>query len=356
MNITKIKSQILIFSISAFLWSCGSTVEYTSAKMALQNENWDEAEKYLLEALKVEPQNAEIMVQIGYHVHARKGQWKEMNEMFTSAVSINPEGKALGRPVKEITQNYREMYWAENYNKAVRKFNNYKKQQDKDILRDAIDVFNETISIDPAKSQTYSILATCYYELGNIDKAIESGKQGYEMDPEDFQTNYTLGQILSLAGNKKEALFHVEKSVQIEPSDTEAVRQLATLYYDNGQKEKSVETFEAAIRQESDKTIKANLYFNLGVLYMQLEKFEEAEDNFFSAYDLNPEDTEALSGIARTFENAEKWRRASKFYRELIELDPENPDHYKGMSRVLIKQGDMDGATKYFEKAKQFGG
>ena len=57
-----------------------------------------------------------------------------------------------------------------------------------------------------------------------------------------------------------------------------------------------------------------------------------------------------------TFENAEKWRRASKFYRELIELDPENPDHYKGMSRVLIKQGDMDGATKYFEKAKQFGG
>ena len=266
MNITKIKSQILIFSISAFLWSCGSTVEYTSAKMALQNENWDEAEKYLLEALKVEPQNAEIMVQIGYHVHARKGQWKEMNEMFTGAVSINPEGKALGRPVKEITQNYREMYWAENYNKAVRKFNNYKKQQDKAILRDAIDVFNETISIEPAKSQTYSILATCYYELGNTDKAIESRKQGYEMDPEDFQTNYTLGQILSLAGNKKEALFHVEKSVQIEHSDTEAVRQLATLYYDNGEKEKSVETFETAIRQESDKTIKANLYFNLGVL------------------------------------------------------------------------------------------
>lgn len=248
------------------------------------------------------------------------------------------------------------MYWAENYNKAVRKFNNYKKMQDKAILKEAIDVFNETVSIDPAKSQTYSILATCYYELGNSDKAIESGKKGYEMDPDDFQTNYTLGQILSLAGNKKEALFHVEKSVQIEPSDTDAVRQLATLYYDNGEKEKSVETFETAIRQESDKTIKANLYFNLGVLYMQLEKFEEAEDNFFSAYDLNPEDIEALSGIAQTFENAEKWRRASKFYRELIELDPENPDHYKGMSRVLIKQGDMDGATRYFEKAKQLGG
>ncbi|MAM14385.1 MAG: hypothetical protein CMF90_01820 [Candidatus Marinimicrobia bacterium] len=347
---------IILFSISLNFWSCNSTVEYTSAKMALQNERWDEAETYLLEALKVEPENAEVMVQIGYHVHARKQEWKEMNEMFNKAVSINPDGKALGRPVKEITQNYREMYWAENYNKAVRRFNNYKQKQDKSILENAIEIFNESILIDPAKSQTYSILATCYYELGDSEKAIKSGTKGYEMNSEDFQTNYTLGQIMALTGNKKDALFHVEKSVQLDPSNTEAIRQLATLYYDNGEKEKSVETFEEAIKQEDDKIIKANLYFNLGVLYMQLDQFEDAEDNFFSAYDLNPEDTEALSGIAQTFENAEKWRRASKFYRELIELEPENPDHYKGMARVLIKQGDMDGATKYFEKAKKLGG
>ena len=321
-----------------------------------QNENWDEAEKYLFEALKVEPQNAEVMVQIGYHVHARKQQWEEMNEMFNNAVSVNPEGKALGRPVKEITQNYREMYWAENYNKAVRKFNNYKKMQDKSILKEAIDVFNETVSIDPAKSQTYSILATCYYELGNTDKAIESGKKGYEMDPDDFQTNYTLGQILSLAGNKKEALFHVEKSVQIEPSNTDAVRQLATLYYDNGEKEKSVETFETAISKNQIKRSRQISILTWAYCICSLRNLKKQKNNFFSAYDLNPEDIEALSGIAQTFENAEKWRRASKFYRELIELDPENPDHYKGMSRVLIKQGDMDGATRYFEKAKQLGG
>ena len=356
MKINKTSLVIVLLSISLNFWSCNSTVEYTSAKMALQNENWDEAEQYLFDALKVEPENAEIMVQIGYHVHARKQEWKKMNEMFNNAVLINPEGKALGRPVKEVTKNYREMYWAENYNKAVRKFNNYKKRQDKAILENAIEVFNESVQIDPTKSQTYSILATCYYELGDSEKAIESGTKGYEMDPEDYQSNYTLGQIYALTGNKKEALFHVEKSVNLDPSNTDAVRQLATLYYDNGDKEKSVETFETAIKQEEDKIIKANLYFNLGVLYMQLDQFEEAEDNFFSAYDLNPEDTEALSGIAQTFENAEKWRRASKFYRELIELEPDNPDHFKGMARVLIKQGDMDGATKYFEKAKKLGG
>ena len=54
---------IILFSISLNFWSCNSTVEYTSAKMALQNERWDEAETYLLEALKVEPENADCVLQ-----------------------------------------------------------------------------------------------------------------------------------------------------------------------------------------------------------------------------------------------------------------------------------------------------
>ena len=62
------------------------------------------------------------------------------------------------------------MYWAENYNKAVRKFNNYKKMQDKAILKEAIDVFNETVSIDPAKSQTYSIWQPAIMSLAIVIK------------------------------------------------------------------------------------------------------------------------------------------------------------------------------------------
>ena len=68
------KIVLFIFSIvmTVFIWSCGSSAEYTSAKMAIEKENWAEAEEYLFKALEVEPANAEVMVQIGYHVHAKK--------------------------------------------------------------------------------------------------------------------------------------------------------------------------------------------------------------------------------------------------------------------------------------------
>lgn len=356
MNFKVTKLFLTTGLISLILWGCGSSAEYTTAKMAIQDEEWGKAEEFLFKALEVEPENAEIMVQIGYHVYAKQEQWVEMNEIFDKALKANPEAKMNSRPITESIRNYRNMFWAENYNGAIQTYNQYREVKDKTLLQDAINRFEQTVNIDPSEGQTYSILATSYYELGNNDEAILNGEKAVELMPNDFQPNMALGQILSFSGNKESAINYIEKAREIDPSSSSATTMLAGLYYDLGNKEKSVETFQAAIKTETDKSLKANLYFNLGVLNMQLEKFQEAEDNFMSAYDLNPDDIEALEGIAQTFENAEKWRRASKFYRELIVLDPQNPNHYKGMARVLIKQGDTEGATRYFEKSKKLSG
>ena len=350
-----LKNTITVFVI-LFLWGCGSSAEYTTAKMAIQDEEWEKAEEFLFKALEVEPANAEVMVQIGYHVYAKKSQWLKMNEIFDNAIEINPEAKINSRPITELVKNYRYMFWVENFNKGIQKLNEFREVKDKSILKNAIELFEQTGSIDPSEGQTFSLLATSYYELGNNEKAIENGMKAVELMPNEFQPNMALGQILSFSGKKKEAITYIKKASDIDPTDSGAITMLAGLYYDLDDKENSLETFADAIKAETDKTAKANLYFNLGVLHMQLNNFQDAEDNFMSAYDLNPNDTEALEGIAQTFESAEKWRRASKFYRELIALDPENPEHYKGMARVLIKQGDTEGATRYYERAKKRGG
>ena len=48
------KPLLLIYSlfISLFLWGCGASAEYTSAKMAIDKKNWTEAEEYLFKALE----------------------------------------------------------------------------------------------------------------------------------------------------------------------------------------------------------------------------------------------------------------------------------------------------------------
>ena len=152
------------------------------------------------------------------------------------------------------------------------------------------------------------------------------------------------------------ALPYVKKAVELEPSNTKSIRNLAQIYYDIGQLEESIQTYEVAINKETDRKVKADLYFNLGILYNRVGNLEEAEYNFINALDENPDDIEAVMGMAQVFENAEKWRKAEKFYRELIAIDPDNPDHYRGMSRVLLQQGEPDESLRYLEKAKRLGG
>ena len=93
-------------------------------------------------------------------------------------------------------------------------------------------------------AQTYSILANCYYELGEKTNAVEYAKKAHELMPNEFRSNYTLGQILALTGDKKNAITYIEKAVEISPTEQGAVKQLAGLYYETGLKEKSIETLK----------------------------------------------------------------------------------------------------------------
>jgi len=45
-----LKNTITLFVI-LFLWGCGSSAEYTTAKMAIQDEEWEKAEEFLFKAL-----------------------------------------------------------------------------------------------------------------------------------------------------------------------------------------------------------------------------------------------------------------------------------------------------------------
>ena len=94
------KLFFILFSSLILIIGCGSSVEYSTAKVAIQDKDWAKAEEYLFKALEVEPENAAVMVDIGYYVHSKKREWQKMNEMFDKALAINPAARAQnGRPI-----------------------------------------------------------------------------------------------------------------------------------------------------------------------------------------------------------------------------------------------------------------
>ena len=360
--LNKQRTWIVHLGFAAVIFVGCSSQEYTSAKLYIQQQEWEKAEEFLIKAMDVEPENPEIPYQLGYHIYAlQKKDWVRMNQSFDKALAIDPNKIILeqGKTVKEFVVMARAQFWAEMYNKGVVEFNEYRAapMDKKDAaLKKAITTFEVSSTIKTDEAQTYTMLSTCNHLAGNTDKSENYILKAVELSPNDENVNVTAGQIFMQKQEFETALPYVKKAVELEPSNTKSIRNLAQIYYDIGQLEESIQTYEVAIDKETDRKVKADLYFNLGILYNRVGNLEEAEYNFTNSLDENPDDIEAVMGMAQVFENAERWRKAEKFYRELIAIDPDNPDHYRGMSRVLLQQGEPDESLRYLEKAKRLGG
>ncbi len=349
---------LLAIVLAGFFLSGCASEELTSAKLYIQQKDWKNAENFLIKALDVEPDNPEVPFLLAREIYARQKNWQKVAEMLDRAME-HPDQKILqGTTVRKYVELARLQYWTDLYNEGVRYYNAYREATGEkriENLKKAVDSFETARLVNPGKDQTYTILATSYFELGERDTALQVIKKAVELNPDNQTINMTAGQILTRMGKLEEAQKYFQKVVEIDPGNTDAIRYLAQNYYDLDQMEKAIEVYNIGIGEEDDLKKRGDLYFNLGVLYMKIGEYANAEDNFMMAYELNPDDTEALLGIAQTFESVEKWRRAEKFYKELIYIDPDNPEYYRAMARVLLRQGKTDEAQRYFEKSKKVG-
>ena len=130
-----------------------------------------------------------------------------------------------------------------------------------------------------------------------------------------------------------------------------ALKSLGALYLAQDKFEPALKNLNAAIENSNDDKEKIDLFFNRGLVYLKMNEFEEAEYNFEEAYFLAPDDKEALLGLAKALEQAERWRKSRTYYLELIDSDPNNAQYYYGVYRTYFGEGRLEDATEYLNKA-----
>jgi len=366
---TKSISWGLISLLSFVLVACSSQ-EYTTAKLAVQQSDWAKAEEWLPKAMAVEPDNPEIPLVMAIEIYAKDSKWSDMTEMFEKAMGINSEKVVEVRgnflPVKDAVNNYVEFYWAKEFNLGVEQFKKIENDPENksDYLNTAIQHFTNASIINPKDANTHTTLAKCYFDKGDKSSAMDAALTAVEKNPDSFEANFSAGQILIRAGESSEnVLPYYEKAASIEPSNSKVLRELAGTYYDLGQREKSIEVFENAITTEEDKIVKADLYFNLGVIHNQIGNYEDAEKSFDEAFFLNEEDYEAALGMARSYEGlgdnflngdkgfekdkdkAARWyRKAEKKIKSVMVIDFENKETYqKTLDLIRYKRDIAEG-------------
>ncbi|MFQ5633461.1 MAG: tetratricopeptide repeat protein, partial [bacterium] len=140
------------------MWAC-QPKEVTSAKVYIQQNDWDKAIEQLESAVASTPENAEAQYLLGQG-YGKKGRFADMNRSFDASLAVGNAFEA------QITFE-REKYWVDYFNKGVNAFN-------EENIESALQAFETAATISPNKPENYRNLAVGYLRTDQFEKSEEN--------------------------------------------------------------------------------------------------------------------------------------------------------------------------------------
>ncbi|MCD6097842.1 tetratricopeptide repeat protein [bacterium] len=327
------KRHLWVVLFAPLLMLACQSKEMTSAKVYIQEHNFDAA----LEQLKIEiennPANAEAHFLLG-QIYAEKDSFELMLIEFNKAAELDSS------LIPKI-----EKWKDSKYSDAINKGISYGKKEE---FEKAFEYTLIAEKIKPDGIEAHKNLAYFYSKLGDDEKALEESEKAFALDTTDVQQGLILASEYLASGDTthaRKAIDVLNKLTSTEPKNPTVHKFLARAYAALGEIELTVKNMDEALEYTPNTdTLKPNLAFEFGIIAFQIQRFDKGEEYFRIAKQLNPDMTEAHYNLAICLERQEKYSEAEPVLWELINKDITNHSAWQEFAITLQKNGKTDAA------------
>lgn len=178
----------------------------------------------------------------------------------------------------------------------------------------SIEYANKVLKIDKNYAKAYFVKGMNFKELGDTAIAISSFVTATELDQEYYHAYVQLG-LLCAAKKNPIAVAYYSNALNLNPKSEE-------------------------------------VYYNLGMYYMDNKEFNKAIENFTTLTQINPNNREAYFNLGYIHFNYLNVKdQAKKYFTQAINVDPNFERAYYMRGYVLETLGDIGNAKKDYEKA-----
>ncbi len=208
------------------------------------------------------------------------------------------------------------------------------------------------------------LLASCHYNLGNFNKAIENFKEVLSrcQDVQLLQkAEYEIADSFYHLGNEKEALyrFNALRSKYAGSNLTaKAVFWLAGYYYQHNEPDISARYFLSLIQDCPGSDLVAEAYYSLGLIFADRGMHKEAALNFRKAADLGRPEIKFIStfALAEALEASGDFNMAIKEYLKASLGSEFKERAFLRIARIYEDKDDFKEALSFYMKAIETGG
>jgi len=282
MKLRLLAMTVLMLSI-VFIFAACQTKEVTSAKVYIQQDNWDKAIEQLEQAVELYPADAEAHYLLGEGM-AQQLNWERMNEEFEKSLKNAPTFEMQ-------IKNTREKNWVNQFNAGVGKLN-------KNDVDGAIKNFETATLIDPKRVEAYKTLGIAYTRQNELERAKENFSKVLEFEPDNKDAINGLAGIYFQLKEYQQVVDLEQKVLNANPDDKDAIANLALAYDFLGDRDQARQTYKTALEKNpGDK----DLLFNLARLYFLGSEYDKAVELFNRVLAASPDDFDANLQVGNAY-------------------------------------------------------
>lgn len=212
-------------------------------------------------------------------------------------------------------------------------------------------VYNDAVSKTTKSEYFYNKMGDLALRNKNVDKTLECYRKVLEANPLNRSVLVKLATILQTyyPENTEEAIDCYEKLLEFDVDTAQIYYELGHLYMSKEDKLNSVSAFKLAVDRDPE-----NPFFNnsLGYAYAKAELYDDAIEHYQKAISLNP-DPEWTSIVCQALgsiyaENKGNVEAAVSTYQAGIILAPKNYDLYIALGDIYMADYDLDQAIRSY--------
>lgn len=250
-------------------------------------------------------------------------------------------------------------------------------------IDNAFQFITRGIAFNPANRDLLFEKAFCLEQAGNVGEAIDTYNRILKLDPYSAEAWFNLGQMQFTLNQYRQAVDSYEYALVIRPNDSLTVQQKANCHFQLNEYREAIDDYLHYTTLAAGPHWQTWLF--IGECYERLEQFAEAIRYYTRSLKEQPENFEALTGIAiclmdqDKFEDSlpfirralelrndaaegwvylaealigiEKTEEALQAYLHSIRLDPNQPETYMAIGNICMDQEEFKLALEYYRQA-----
>jgi tetratricopeptide (TPR) repeat protein len=226
-------------------------------------------------------------------------------------------------------------------------FKKGEKNESEKKYKNAVDLYNQVLKIDPNHIDSLNNLGTIFYKMGELQKAINYYKKAIMITPDNVNIIYNLGLVFNNLGEHKNAIECYEKIIKIDPNFVYAYNNIGATFKELGDLKKSQEFLEKAISIDPNYTDAIN---NLSIIYKDLSQYNKSLELCKKVNELDPNFADAYNNIGVVYKLLGQNINAKKNYEKAIQLNPKYFHAINNLGAVFLENNEYQKAVDCFQK------